>query len=79
TDQQDDRSIVLNKKRTLAVYLSGRDEIRLLNLKTWENKTLTKDEVWGFESSDPGVSPDDNYVLFTAHRNFEQDVFVYNI
>lgn len=79
TDQQDDRSIVLNKKRTLAVYLSGRDEIRLLNLKTWENKTLTKDEVWGFESSDPGFSPDDNYVLFTAHRNFEQDVFVYNI
>ncbi|MFL9481222.1 S41 family peptidase [Chitinophagaceae bacterium LWZ2-11] len=79
TDKQDDRSIVLNKKRTSAVYLSGRDEVRLLNLKTWDSKTVARDEVWGFQTSDPGFSPDDNYVVFTAHRNFEQDIFVHNI
>lgn len=79
TDKQDDRSIVLNKKRTSAVYLSGRDEVRLLNLKTWDSKTVAHDEVWGFQTSDPGFSPDDNYVVFTAHRNFEQDIFVHNI
>ena len=77
--QKSSRSIVLNKKRTMAVYLSGRDEVRLLNLKTMESNTIVKDEIWEFQSSDPGFSPDDNYVVFTAHRNFEQDIFVYNI
>ena len=38
-----------------------------------------KDEIWGFQNSDPGFSPNDEYVLFTAYRNFEQDIFVYNI
>ena len=79
SDKRDNRSIVLNKKRTLAVYLSGRNEVHLLNLKTYENKTVANDEIWGFQSSDPGFSPDDNYVVYTAHRNFEQDIFVYNI
>lgn len=78
-DKKDDRSIVLNKKRTQAVFLSGRDEVRMLDLKMMENKMLVKDEIWGFQNSDPGFSPNDEYVLFTAYRNFEQDIFVYNI
>ena len=79
SDKKDDRSIVLNKKRTLAVFLSGRDEIRLLDTKTMENKMVVKDEIWGFQNSNAEFSPNDEYVLFTAYRNFEQDVFVYNI
>lgn len=79
TDKMNNRSLVMNKKRTKAVYLSGRNEIRLLDLKTMLSKTIVKDELWGFQGSDPGFSPNDEYVLFTAFRNFEQDIFVYNI
>ncbi|HUR66987.1 MAG TPA: S41 family peptidase [Chitinophagaceae bacterium] len=78
-DKKNDRSIVLSKKRTKAVYLSGRDEVRLMDLKTMESKTIVKDEIWGFQNSEPGFSPNEDYVLFTAYRNFEQDIFVYNI
>lgn len=79
TDKKDNRSVVFNKTRAKAVYISGRDEIRLLDLKTFENKTLVKDEIWAFQNSDPGFSPNDEYVFFTAVRNFEQDILIYHI
>ena len=78
-NQKNSRSMVLNKKRTHAVYLCGRDEVKLLDLKTLQSKTIVKDEIWGFQNSDPGFSPNGEYVLFTAIRNFEQDIFVHNI
>jgi tricorn protease len=78
-DKKNNRSIVLNRNRSKAAYLSGRDEVRLLDTKTGESKTIVKDEIWAFQNSDPGFSPNDEYVLFTAYRNFEQDIFVYNI
>ncbi len=40
---------------------------------------IVKDEIWGIENSTPYFSPDDKYVMYTAHRNFEQDIFLYNI
>ncbi|WP_202628610.1 S41 family peptidase [Sediminibacterium soli] len=78
-DLKDNRAIALNKARTKAVYLSGRDEVKLLDLKTWENKTIVKDEIWAFQNSDPGFSPNDEYVIFTAVRNFEQDIFIHHL
>ena len=78
-DKRNNRTVSLNKKRDKAVYLSGRDEVRLLDLKTMESKTIVRDEIWGFQNSEPGFSPNDEYVLFTAYRNFEQDVFVHHI
>ena len=78
-DKRNNRSIVMNKIRSKAVYMSGRDEVRLLDLKTMDSKTIVKDEIWGFQNSNPGFSPNDEYVLFTAYRNFEQDIFIYNI
>ncbi|TWI83653.1 tricorn protease-like protein [Lacibacter cauensis] len=79
SDQQNNRSVIVNKKRTLAVYLSGRNEVRLLDLKTLQSKTLVKDELWAFQNSDPGFSPNDEYVLFTARCNFEEDILVHHI
>lgn len=79
SDQKDNRSVVLNKSRSKAVFLSGRDEVRLLDLKTWETKTLVKDEIWAFQNSDPGFSPNEEYVFFTAVRNFEQDLFIHHL
>ncbi|MEI9811130.1 MAG: S41 family peptidase [Bacteroidota bacterium] len=39
-----------------------------------------KDEIMGFSKQPvPVFQPNDEYVLFTAYRNFEQDIFVYNI
>ena len=78
-DKRNNRSIVVNKNHSKAVYISGRDEIRLLDLKTLESKTIVKDEIWGFQNSNPGFSPNDEYVLFTAYRNFEQDILIYNV
>jgi len=78
-DKKHNRNIVFNKKRSMAVYLSGRDEVKLLDLKTMQPKVLAKDEIWGFQNSDPGFSPKDDYVLFTARRNFEQDIFIHDL
>jgi dipeptidyl aminopeptidase/acylaminoacyl peptidase len=60
-------------------YISGRDELRLLDLKTLESKRLVTDEFWGFQNGQPEFSPDGNYLLFTAKRDFEEDVFVCNL
>lgn len=78
-DNKNNRSIVLNSKKEKAVYLSGRNEVKLLDLKTFQIQTLATDEIWGFQNSNPGFSPNDEYVIFTAYRNFEQDIFVHHI
>ncbi|RZK81233.1 MAG: peptidase S41 [Pedobacter sp.] len=78
-DARNNRDIALNKAKTMAVYLSGRDEVRLLDLKSMDSKAIVKDEIWAFQNSAPSFSPNGEYVLFTAIRNFEQDIFVHHI
>ncbi|MEP7322444.1 MAG: S41 family peptidase, partial [Saprospiraceae bacterium] len=78
-DKRNNRNLVLNSKRTQAVYFSGRDEVRLIDLTSMTSKTIVKDEIWGFQNSDPGFSPNDEYVIYTARKNFEQDIYVYHI
>jgi Tol biopolymer transport system component/C-terminal processing protease CtpA/Prc len=79
TDRANNRDIVFNKDLTKAAYISGRDELRLMDLKTMESKLLVKDEFWGFQNGEPGFSPDGEYVIYTAKRNFEDDIFVYHL
>ncbi|HUH32844.1 MAG TPA: hypothetical protein VLZ28_02765, partial [Daejeonella sp.] len=78
-DVRNNRSISLSPDRSIAVYLSGRDEVRVLNLTDLISKTIVKDEIWGFQNSVPSISPDNQFVLFTAIRNFEQDIFVHSL
>ncbi|WP_288447778.1 S41 family peptidase [uncultured Chryseobacterium sp.] len=78
-DLRNNRNITLNSNLTKAVYLSGRDEVRLLDLKNFKSTTIVKDEIWAFQNSRPSFSPNDEYVLFSAKRNFELDIFIYNI
>ena len=78
-DLRSNRDITLNAERTQAVYLSGRDEVRLLDLKSLKSTTVVRDEVWAFQNSRPSFSPNGEYILFTAIRNFEQDIFVHHI
>lgn len=78
-DARNNRDITFNNHSTKAVYLSGRDEVRLLDLETLKSRTIVKDEVWAFQNSRPSFSPNDEYVMFSAKRNFELDILIYNI
>jgi tricorn protease len=78
-ETQTNRLLTVNKAHTQGVYLSGREEVKLIDLKTLISKTIAKDEVWGFENSEPFISPNGEYVAYNAHRDFETDIFVYNI
>ena len=73
------RQVTLNADKTKGVYLRGRNEIYLIDLKTYKSELIVKDELWGIYNSDPYFSPDGNYILYTAQRDFEADIFVYNI
>ncbi len=78
-DERNNRAIAFNSKRDQAVYLSGRDEVRVLNLKSGKSEVIVRDEIWAIQSSSPSFSPNDEYILFTAYRNFEQDIFVHHL
>ncbi len=79
TDQQGNRNLVLNEKRTQAAYLSGRNEVRLMDLKTMKSETLVREELWAFQNDTPSFSPNGEYLAFTAYRDFEQDIFLYHL
>lgn len=71
------RQLTLNTERTLGVYIGGRNEVREIDLKTLESKTLVEDELWGLYTPKAYLSPDDEYVVFSPIRNFEREVMVY--
>ncbi|OAV44362.1 S41 family peptidase [Lewinella sp. 4G2] len=76
TDQRNNRGLQIAGDTTRLIYQSGRDEIRLMNLQNFATETLVQDEIWGFQNSLPRWSPDGRYVMYTAYRNFEQDIFL---
>ncbi len=78
-DKANNRDLSLNSDRSKAVYLSGRNYLKIIDLKTFKSKQLVKDEFWGFYNSQPYFSPDDRWVVFCAYRNFEKDILVYNL
>ena len=79
SDARNNRAIEMNSDRSKMVYLSGRDQLRILDLKSLKSETILTDEFWAIQNSQPHFSPDDKWVLYTAYRNFEQDVFVINL
>lgn len=78
-DKQNNRLLSFNSDHSKAVYLSGRNEVRVMRMKTFKNETVAKDELWGFQNDLPTFSPDDQYVTYTAYRNFERDIFLYHL
>lgn len=79
SDQANNRNLSMDGDKNRVLYLSGRDHIKVMDLKTFQSKTVVTDELWGFYNSQPRFSPDSNYILFTAYRNFEEDILVYDI
>lgn len=78
-DLRNNRDLNFNSDRTQAVYVSGRDQIRLLDLESLESSTLVTDEIWGFQNDAPRFGPDDTHIVFTARRNFEPEIMVYHL
>lgn len=78
-DKRNNRDIALDNKLLKAVYLSGRDEVRLMDLVSYKAEAIVKDEIWAFQNSKPSFAPNSEYVLYTARRDFEEDIFVYNL
>lgn len=78
-DPHNNRDLELNSNQTQGVYLSGRSQLKLIDLKTLKSKTIQEDEFWGFQNEKPRFSPNDKYVLYTARRDFELDIFTYHI
>ena len=72
------RQIDLNPKKTELVYINGNDELCILKLENGKSSVIVKDEFW-FRSSQPYFSPDGRFLTFTAYRNFEQDIFIYDL
>lgn len=79
TDNQNNQEINLNGDRTKGLYFSGRNELRMIDLKTLKSETIVRDEFWAIYNTPAYFSPDDKYVVYVAYRNFEHDIFVYDI
>ena len=77
--EQNSRALALSHDRKKAVYLSGRNEVKMADLESFATRVLVTDELWGFQNSNPTFSPDGEYILFTAIRSFEQDVMIHHI
>ncbi|MFS4415403.1 S41 family peptidase [Maribacter sp. 2307ULW6-5] len=69
-------NIQLDTALSKAVYISGRDELRLLNLSSLKSDVLVTDEFWALYAPQPQFSPGGTHITYSAYRNFESDVFV---
>ena len=76
--QKNGRFLELSPKRDKAAYLSGNSDLNLVDLVTLKTETIVEDEFW-FRGDIPRFSPDGNYLAYTAFRNFETDIFVYDL
>lgn len=79
SDQRNNRQMAFNSDKTKAVYISGRDELRLMELENYTSSLLHKDEYWGFYNDTPQFGPDDRHIVFSVYRNFERDILVYDL
>lgn len=79
SEMENNRAISLNSDRSKAVYLSGRGEVVVMDLESFESETVVEDEIWDLFSSAPLFAPNDKYIVYTAFRNFEQNIYVYDM
>lgn len=78
-DDQSNRNIELNPEMTHAVYLSGINEVRLLDLDNMRSETIANEELWGLYNPQPRFSPDGKYIAFAVRNDFEDDIYFYHI
>lgn len=78
-DDQSNRNLEMNAEKTHAVYLSGTQQVRLLDLSNMTSETVATQELWGLYNPLPRFSPDGQYIAFTAKNDFEEDIYIYHI
>lgn len=78
-DDQSNRNLEVNEERSQAVYLSGINEVRLLDLKSLKSETIANEELWGLYNPQPHFSPDGQFIAFTVKNDFEEDIYIYHI
>lgn len=78
-DEMSSRNLELNHEMTRAAYYSGRNEVRLMDLESFESQTIANEELWGLYNPQPRFSPDDAYLSFTVRNDFEEDIYIYDI
>ncbi len=78
-DDQSNRNLELNSDRTKVTFLSGINEVRLMDLETFESETIANEELWGPNNPQPRFSPDGAYIAFTVKNDFEEDIYLYHI
>lgn len=78
-DQKNNRNLSFNSDKSQAVYLSGREELRLLEVEKEQSKLLAKAELWGFYNDLPHFASDNQHIVFSAYKNFEREIMVYNL
>lgn len=72
----DDRNLSWNSDKSKMVYLSGRNDVKLLDASSLRSEVIATDELWGFYNTDPKFSPDDQWVAFAAIRDFEREIML---
>ncbi len=78
-NQASSRLLTLSPDRRQGVYLSGRKHVMLLDLEKGLTRRVAEEELWGIQNATPRFSPDGRYLLFTAYRNFEQNILVHDL
>ncbi len=78
SENKTERLIELSPNRDKVVYISGSTNINILNIKSSQVEKIIEDEFW-FRGAQPYFSPDGNFILYTAFRNFEPDIMIYDI
>ncbi|WP_116124422.1 S41 family peptidase [Lewinella sp. IMCC34183] len=80
TDEtRNNRGLVISHDTSRAVYLSGRDELRMLDLKSFASTTILQDELWAIQNTLPRWSPDDAYIAVNVRRDFEMDIMIHDV
>ncbi|MTB50529.1 S41 family peptidase [Lewinella sp. W8] len=78
-DTKNNRNLEMSHDTSRVAYLSGRNEVRVLNLDNFTTELVARDELWGFYNDFPLWSPDDRYLMYTAYRDFENDIFLVDL
>jgi tricorn protease len=78
-DEKNNRNLEMSHDTSHVAYLSGRNEVRVMDLEDFSSQIVAKDELWGFYNDMPRWSPDDRYLVYTAYRSFEKDIFIVDL
>ncbi len=77
-DSRNNRLLVISHDTTRAAYLSGRDELRIMDLNGFNSEVAVTDEFWAIQNTAPRWSPDDAYLAANVRRDFEMDILIYD-